>query len=124
MIYGIPLAMILLFVFYQKEQLNDLKTGRNTRWKMWGWFIKFLFLITVCFFQIKLQRPWLDVAKDAVLSGVIMYIFFETMYNKIVLKKANIFYEGHSSWMDDKWGKIKLIVLAVALAGALLFKFL
>jgi len=107
----------MAFVMYQKYQLKDLATVRNTTWKTWANVMK-----VILFVGLYLEKSYPSSLKDYLLAGCICALVFEFGINLIALKMP-LFYIGKSSKFD-KLGKYKWAVLFVALIISLLIKFL
>lgn len=121
MIYALTIVFTFLFIFYQKEQYNDLLSLKKygsvkNRWKVWGWFMKFLFIVAIF-----LSQFFTTSYQDCLLSGSISWVIFELFYNKIVLKEK-WFYVGQSSIQDNKLGFSKWYVMAGVLIASVLIK--
>lgn len=121
MIYIFFISFTMLFLFYQKEQYNDLLSNKKTgivknRWKIYGWLMKAIVIVAVFLSQFTFTS-W----QDCFLSGVIGWILFEFGYNKIVLN-VDWFYVGRSSIQDNKLGKYKWLIMAIFIISAILTK--
>jgi uncharacterized membrane protein len=82
----------------------DLRTGRNIHWKIYA-HIGFAILLVSCF--IVKRFDFLDTWQDYVVAGGIRVVSFDMGYNLIALKSKDLFYEGHSSYLDNRFGRPK-----------------
>lgn len=108
--------LTIFFVFYSKYQFLDLRNQRNLIWKRWGVAIRILFLVA-CFIEALKPSVW----QDYLLAGSINILLFELLINKIALK-ANWFYKGNSSVIDNNIGNTKWYIMFGLLILSILVK--
>lgn len=114
---GMPYILIITFVFlwvmFHKYQFLDLKTKRNTTWKVYRVLITGLFVSVVY-----LAFPkW----EDLFLACSIGWLLFEIGVNVISLN-GPVFYIGDSSIFDKKLGKWKWVLMFALLITAVITK--
>lgn len=117
MIYIVTILFTIAFVFYSKYQFEEQRTKiYNGKWHPWGMAMRILFFAGLILYKFFPFDWW-----DVLLSGVINVILFEIGINVVALHvKWN--YNGTTSAIDMKVGKVKWYVYAISLVAAIVLK--
>lgn len=118
MIYINAILFTLAFVMYAKWQFVSDFGGVKGKWHVWGWIMRILF-----FTAIPLTRFHPAPYDDLFLAGCICIIVYEVGINVIALHQK-AFYNGSTSAIDKKFGKLKWIGYFALLLAAAVWKFI
>ena len=116
MIYLLTILFTVVFAFYTKFQLIDVKMekGSPRRWHPFGWLMRATVFAIPAYYGWTETHPLLI---DVLLSAAINILLFEVLVNMIALHQS-IFYIGGTAGLDKAFGKFKWVAYGALLVTA------